>query len=119
MPSSRQFACPWMNDVPAETEKTLKTYRALAVTAGVVILGFGVARLLGDPGTSDPFWERCLVSAACFAFALSTRFSGTVRVGAGRRGRDATCRWRLAGHGLGRCADRARGSRLGWRMTPC
>ena len=68
-----------MSEIRADDEKALRTYRALVTAGGVVILLFGAVRWIGDPNTQDPFWERCLISALCFAFVALTKVDGPVR----------------------------------------
>ncbi|MEQ8860996.1 MAG: ATP-binding protein [Pseudomonadales bacterium] len=63
----------------SDDEQALSLYRSLAVTAAMVIPGFGIVRRIIDPGTIDPLWERIGISVFLLAFAALTMVDGPVR----------------------------------------
>lgn len=69
-------------DPPAassDNEQALQIYRSLAVTAAIVIPGFGFVRRIIDPATADPLWERAAIAAVLLLYVLLTVVSGPVR----------------------------------------
>ena len=62
-----------------DNEQALNIYRSLAVTAAVVIPGFGVVRRIIDPATADPLWERVFISVVLLIYAGLTLVNGPVR----------------------------------------
>ncbi|MAT83434.1 MAG: hypothetical protein CMQ43_13820 [Gammaproteobacteria bacterium] len=62
-----------------DNEQALSIYRSLAVTAAVVIPGFGIVRRIIDPATADPLWERLFIAVVLLAYAGLTLVNGPVR----------------------------------------
>jgi signal transduction histidine kinase/DNA-binding response OmpR family regulator len=51
-----------------DNEQALNIYRSLAVTAAVVIPGFGIVRRIIDADTADPLWERLVIAVFLLGF---------------------------------------------------
>lgn len=69
-------------DPPAASsdhEQALQIYRSLAVTAAVVIPGFGFVRRIIDPSTGDPLLERAIIAVVLLLYVLLTVVNGPVR----------------------------------------
>lgn len=62
-----------------DNEQALQIYRSLAVTAAVVIPGFGIVRRIIDPGSHDPFVERVVIAAVLLVYVGLTLVNGPVR----------------------------------------
>ncbi len=65
--------------VSSDDEQALSICRSLAVTAALVIPGFGVVRRVIDPATADPLWERGAIALFLLGFAALTMVNGPVR----------------------------------------